>query len=144
MLPLRDYLTQRRQAIQSELKALRAELAEIDAAQRALAGDVGATTPSAHGKMTLKEMALQVLSANPKGLDALGILAAIKSEFGKTVQRESLSPQLSRLGQSGEVVREDGLWRIVTTGPGTPAESNDPLADVLGLDDSASPLKDLL
>jgi len=144
MLPLRDYLAQRRQAIQSEIKALRAELSEIDAAHRALAGEVNVAEPSSQGKKTLKEMALEVLSANPNGLDAVGILAAIKSEFGKTVQRESLSPQLSRLGQNGDVVREDGVWRIAHASLQSEPQVSDPLADVLDSGDRQRALEDLL
>lgn len=118
-LPLRDYLAQRRADIQAGIKAFRAELAEIDAAERALEDAVNAPArprkergQGGTGKKTLKELAVEVLWAHPEGLEASAILGEFAEKLGLTVRRESLSPQLSRLGQEGLLEREGLLWKI--------------------------------
>ena len=118
-IPLRDYLAQRRADIQANIKALRKELAELDAAESALAA-VGDAPPkrrqrgsSGTGKLTLKELALEALSEHTTGLEASAILAFIAEKHGIEVARESMSPQLSRLAQDGEIVRlEGGKWQL--------------------------------
>lgn len=118
-LPIREYLAQRRADIQAQIKSLRAELAEVDVAERALA--VAANEPAGakrdrgatgSGRKTLKEMAVDVLKDHPAGLEAAGILAEIEKRWGLTVRRESLSPQLSRLGQDETLVREGLIWKL--------------------------------
>ncbi len=124
-IPLREYLAQRRTEIQTDLKALRVELAELDAAERALP-DAGAGAQKRErgatgtGKKTLKELALDALYHYPAGADAQTILSWIKHKHGIEVARESMSPQLSRLGQDRIIKRDGLLWRLVD---GTRGES---------------------
>ena len=118
MLPLRAYLAERKSDIQGQIKALRAELAEIDAAERALSSaESSKLAPrergsSGTGRKTLKEMALEALAEYPEGAIALEILETIKAKFGADIARESLSPQLSRLGQDGVLTRSGMHWRL--------------------------------
>lgn len=123
-LPLRDYLTQRRSEVQAKIKALRTELAELDAAEKAL-GDPDQSTKHKRvrgtggtGKKTLKEMALDALKAKPEGADAQTILSWIKDVHGLEVARESMSPQLSRLGQEGIITRDGLTWHLKDFDPG--------------------------
>lgn len=115
-ITLREFMTARRAEIQSQIKALKEEMREIDAAFAALPqeGSVKATRErgsTGSGKKTLKELALEALRENPEGMEAVGIIKWIKDKYDLDVARESMSPQLSRLGQEG-VIKRDGLtWR---------------------------------
>lgn len=142
-VPIREYLAQRRADIQAQIKALRAELAEVDVAERALLSVNGEAMKGRRergtggsGKKTLKEMAVEVLQNYPDGLEAANILSEIEKKYGVTVQRESLSPQLSRLGQD-EVLKRDGLiWKLAqfdwTVHPGQPRKIETPDAATSG------------
>lgn len=152
MLPLRDYLSQRRTAVQAEIKALRAELAELDAAERALGGgneqSIRRRGTAGSGKKTLKEMAMDVLRLHPEGLDASGIRNEIKRLFEVDIVRESLSPQLSRLGQAGDVSRDGLTWKLAqhhSSAAAYGADTNEtPGASTPSVSDEEDPLKDLL
>jgi hypothetical protein len=117
MTTLREFMTARRSEIQSQIKALKAELQEIDAAFAALPQD-GQPKPqrergsSSTGKKTLKELALDALTENPDGLEALDIIKWIKEKHGIEVARESMSPQLSRLGHDNKINRVGLTWRL--------------------------------
>ena len=63
-------------------------------------------------KLTLKQLAVEVLFERPGGADALAILNSIKEKYGFDVARESMSPQLSRLGQDGVISRNGLIWKI--------------------------------
>jgi hypothetical protein len=134
MTTLREFMTSRRAEIQSQIKALKAELQDIDAAFAALPQD-GQSRPqrdrgsSGTGKKTLKELALEALGENPSGLEALEIIKWIKEKYGTEIARESMSPQLSRLGQE-EVVQRTGLtWRLTRLSPGLYTSENGALAN---------------
>jgi len=62
------------------------------------------------GESTFKEMILSVLKSQPSGANANEILLLIEREFGKKIQRSSLSPQLSRLMRDGGLKREGKNW----------------------------------
>lgn len=101
---LRTFLDERETAIKEQLKAFRAELAEIKVARQALDGvavEVQSTSSSAGP--TIKDMIRTVLERAPDGMTSALILEAIKQEFGRDVERTSLSPQLTRLKDAGEV-----------------------------------------
>jgi hypothetical protein len=126
MLPLREYLSNRRAEIQAQIKALRAELGDLDAAERGLAstssdGPKRERGASGTGRKTLKELAIEVLQQRPEGAEANTIIAEIKSKHGIEVARESMSPQLSRLGQEGVLTREGLIWRL----PGASASKDE-------------------
>ena len=120
MSKLRDFMATRRSEIDADIKALRSELRDIDAAEAALAEKDGTLRGGVHfgaglyrrrpdGKPTLKQMAISVLEGG-KSMDANSIRDAIIKEFDVEVPRESLSPQLSRLGSEGVLARHGLLW----------------------------------
>jgi len=108
---LRDFIAQREGEIKDQLKALKAELRELQVAKGALDGQVP-PPPAPSGGPTIKEMAKTVLSADvaKDGMTSHEILAAIKQEFDRDIDRTSLSPQLSRLKADDEVVLVGDNW----------------------------------
>jgi len=120
MITLRDFLANRRSEIQAQIKTLRAELREIEAASSALQDaqgegirpDVARTRRSGP---TLKEMAIAILTDHPDGLEANDVRDKIAERFDAQVKRESMSPQLSRLAKEG-VIRRGGhnKWLLKT------------------------------
>ncbi|MDI1343829.1 MAG: hypothetical protein PSV22_06995 [Pseudolabrys sp.] len=61
---------------------------------------------------SLKQMAYTVIHDAGKALTAAQILELIESEFGQRIERTSMSPQLSRLGQENFLKRNGNLWSI--------------------------------
>lgn len=139
MTTLRDFLAVRRSEIQTQIKALRSELREIEAASAALQENRENTAPSATAKNsrgsgpTLKEMAVAVLADHTDGLEANDVLDRIAERFGIQVKRESMSPQLSRLAKEG-IIRRGGhnkwlLKAITSTSAEESQEADDSEAD---------------
>lgn len=108
---LRDFIAKREGEIKDQLKALKAELRELQVAKGALEGQAP-PPPVASGGPTIKEMAKFVLSTGgaAEGMTSHEILAAIKAEFDREIDRTSLSPQLSRLKADGEVALAGEKW----------------------------------
>ena len=108
---LRDFIASRKSEIRDQLKALKIELKELLVAETALEGQDVAPTPASSGP-TIKDMARFVLGTNTAkdGLTSSEILAYIKTEFDREIDRTSLSPQLSRLKDAGEVALEGEKW----------------------------------
>jgi hypothetical protein len=108
---LRDFIAQREAQIRDQQKALKAELRDLQVAKTALElqRPPDATSPSNSGT-TIKEMAREVLSSQPNGLNSSGILDGIKKTFGREIERTSLSPQLSRLKEDGELALKGEVW----------------------------------
>ena len=108
---LRDFIAQRETEIRDQQKALKAELRELQLAKAALEGQP-TTPPSGPSGITatIKDMAREVLSGQPGGLNSSGILDAIKKRFGRDIERTSLSPQLSRLKDEGELILSGDVW----------------------------------
>lgn len=110
---LRAFLDERETSIKGQLKALRAELAEIKVARQALdVGSIEVTSATNSAGPTIKEMVRRVLESAPLGMTSNDILASIKAEFSKEIERTSLSPQLSRLKSEGEVVLVNDNWYL--------------------------------
>jgi hypothetical protein len=62
---------------------------------------------------TIKDMIRAVLNSDPStGRTALEILDAIRQQWQPSLQRWSLSPQLSRLKAEGLIVHKQGLYRL--------------------------------
>lgn len=61
---------------------------------------------------TIKEAVLQALAEAGHGLPATDILPRINALLGIQYPRTSLSPQLSRLKQSGELILEGNVWYV--------------------------------
>lgn len=118
MSKLRQFLAERKAEIDRQIKALRDERSEIVMAERALpqtdavAGVERQQRRAPDGGPTLKEMAVAVLADTPNGADANTIRIAISERFGREIARESMSPQLSRLGAAGILERNGRIWRV--------------------------------
>jgi hypothetical protein len=102
---LRDFIASREAEIREQLKALKAEQKELQVAKAALDGQEPAAASAQSSSPTIKEMALYVLrtEAAKEGMTSHQILAGIKQEFGRDIDRTSLSPQLSRLKTDEEI-----------------------------------------
>jgi hypothetical protein len=110
-------LRDQRDRLHREIEALQAELRRVSAAIEALsAQDLFDELSEAHRRRrmpgSLKQMAYTVLRERGQALSALDILQKIETEFGVRIERTSMSPQLSRLGQDEFLLREGNLWRI--------------------------------
>ena len=101
---LRDFISNREAEIREQLKALKAEQKELQVAKAALDGQEPSAAPKGAGQ-TIKDMARFVLNTEwaKDGRTAHEILAGIKEEFGREIDRTSLSPQLSRLKADDEI-----------------------------------------
>jgi hypothetical protein len=108
MTVLRQFLSRREAEILDQMKVLERELEEIRAAWGALELETG--SPRAKQSPTIKDMVRQILRGRPDGLRAKELLREIQDRFGVTIERTSLSPQLSRLRESGEITLENGRW----------------------------------
>lgn len=125
MATLRQFLADRRTAIHAEMKALRAELREIDAASAALPmADSGVSPPprASRAGPTLKELAVEILQRHSEGLEANDIREEMRLKYNVTVKRSSLSPQLSRLAKDGVIRREGHKWLLGSEQPLTFSE----------------------
>lgn len=131
MAKLQDFIAKRAQEIeelleplrrqdmelQAKIKTYERELSDLRNAAKAI-GIVNrlerplGVTRKASPPRTIKEAAVDVLRDYPKGLIALDILAKINERFSLSLVRTSLSPQLSRLRQDGELEYHEGIWRL--------------------------------
>jgi transposase len=105
---LRQFLSRREAEILEQMKVLERELAEIRAAWAALQAEGGVPPPKQ--SPTIKDMVRQILRGRPDGLRAKELLKEIQERFGVTIERTSLSPQLSRLRESEEITLENSRW----------------------------------
>ena len=102
--------------------ALRKELEEIEAAERGYrqsgVGSGDATLPFnlpvQFVRPTIKEGIIQLLEeVYPMGLTALEILDRLNRRWWRgELKRTSLSPQITRLKNSGGVIGERGTWKV--------------------------------
>lgn len=129
-LNLPTYLAQRREEIgvtkadllakvgqiQAELNELDRELAAIDVAEMRYSAPQSSGTKN---KATIKEMALEILRAEPQGLTTPELSRKIYALFGVEVGKPSLSPQLSRLKAAGRVryLDKSNRWLLRTDTP---------------------------
>jgi hypothetical protein len=110
-MTLRDFIASRKAEIRDQQRALKTELKELLLAEAALDPQSEVTSASTGlPPLTIKEMARQVLAGQPNGLNSSGILDAIKKMFDRDLERTSLSPQLSRLKEEGELVLNGDTW----------------------------------
>jgi hypothetical protein len=135
MTTLREFISNRRSAIRLQIDALKEELAELDAAERAISDcdrahqEQRRSPRPAKATPSIKAMALEVLENCTVGADTNEIARLIAERFGVEVPRPSLSPQLSRLKSEGQLEIENKVWRRQRhNGDGGPdaLESNEP------------------
>ena len=151
-MALRDYLAQRREEIEQQMKALRAELSEIKIAEAALGGAPlnktvvrSANGPAAIREGSIKDWVLKALMHFSIPMETEQIIDAVQRIGGPAVNRNSMTPQLSRLKGDKLITLEGRLWRLVppdlaqkdeAPGAGTPDapdEDADEFDDILGL-----------
>nr|WP_314529169.1 hypothetical protein [uncultured Brevundimonas sp.] len=125
--PLKALKAQKAQ-LESEIAALQGKLSRVTAAIEALtAGDLFDEMNEPHFKKrrqagTLKQMAFTVLYESKEAMTAQQVLQCIYEKFGQRIERTSMSPQLSRLGQDGVLLRMQNLWSI---NPNRPSGSDE-------------------
>jgi hypothetical protein len=109
MTTLRTFLDEREREIKDQIRLLKEELSEVRIARAALD-----PTPeySEEGDVTIKDMIRAVLKGESLGLAAAEILKKIEAQYGKRLERTSLSPQLSRLRGEEEVTLTAGRWYL--------------------------------
>lgn len=114
-----EIIARRKAELQSEIERLRAELRQVliaenavSAAAPSLAIDMGREPRSA----TIKDQVVKILADSPRGLTAMEIQARLAERFDRFVKRESLSPQLSRLGAEGVLHRDGKVWQLPMVG----------------------------
>lgn len=118
MTPAIQALKRRQGEIDREIASLQAERAKIARALEVLsASDLFEGDGSEPGLRrrpagSLKQMAYTVIHDAGKALTAAQILEKIELEFGQHIERTSMSPQLSRLGQERFLKRHGNLWSI--------------------------------
>lgn len=118
-MALSDYLAERRREIEAEIKALKAELAEIRIAEEALLGapskagaSVIARGPLAVREGSIKDWILKALTLGPIGMETDDVISTVRTIGGPEIPRSSMTPQLSRLKAVGVVELEGRLWRL--------------------------------
>ncbi|MFN4156514.1 MAG: hypothetical protein ACK4HF_17860 [Paracoccaceae bacterium] len=120
-LSLREFIERREVEIKELRAALFLELKELKAAKIAIDSaslkDKPSTTAESSvetNNMTIKEMALHVLHVHGGTGTAEDIVKWIKAEFGKVIERSSLSPQLSRLkaDERLDLDLSTGVWNL--------------------------------
>tara|TARA_R110000868_G_scaffold14669_12_gene68000 strand:+ start:4111 stop:4614 length:504 start_codon:yes stop_codon:yes gene_type:complete len=123
MKTLKEFIAARRSELLSEIAVLQAEIDQLDAAEKAALDVVGTVSEikperlvfrtqirERKPSLTIKEMILNILRDNTAGLQASEIIERIGVLYGKRIPRTSMSPQLSRLKNDGELVLEDSNW----------------------------------
>jgi hypothetical protein len=112
METMTKFMVRRKAEIGDEIERLRAELRQIAVAERIGAAEASARGQEPHARKpeTIKEQVVKILNDCPGGLDAREIQAHLKNRFARDVKRESLSPQLSRLGAEGVIRRDGKTW----------------------------------
>lgn len=141
-----EYIAASRARILKKRQRLDAELAELDNAEKLYRASGAAVTKSqeqpdnpwesglplpsvrhrerpegALADGTIKDRVVTLLGNTPDGLTSTQILNALRASGMPTLQRTSLSPQLSRLRHAGEVDLRNGVW--VKTGKAEPEDA---------------------
>ena len=116
-MALTDLLNQRRAEIAQQIKALKAELDEIQIAQDALAGGKQTRAPVGRSSGVVrfgsfKHWILQALQTVPDGLETDDVIRTVLSMGGPEISRSSMTPQLSRLKAATLVEQVGRRWRI--------------------------------
>lgn len=108
-----DQLAAQRRQLLDDLKMVDGQIAACRAYIRELdirAGDLP-DDRRLKGKVSIRDMILQVLADAGTALTVTELRKAIEDRFGRTVERPSISPILSRMRASGEIRQEgDARW----------------------------------
>lgn len=126
---LRDFIVARKAEIKLQLRALKQEWRELQAAESAIS-DSDSSHGNRTGDSTIKDMIIAVLAEPGTCAEARQIMDMIREKYGKEVQRTSISPQLSRLRKEGRLYMKNNLWCLADEAT-TP---NDETSSVAALD----------
>ncbi len=129
-ISLREFISRREAEIRELRSQLLAELRELKAAKTAIeSGDETAPFKSdARREPTIKEMIISVLTERRGQGTAEQMISWILEDFGRSVLRSSLSPQMSRLKQDGKLRDVGGVWMLTQLHP-TSGDSRGVLPD---------------
>lgn len=113
-----EILARRKEKLQAEVDRLQIELRQIAHCEAILAATPSAQSDHSreHRPATIKDQVVKILADSPRGLTALEIQARLSERFDRIVKRESLSPQLSRLGAEGVLKRDGKVWQLPMVG----------------------------
>ena len=131
---VRDYLAEREEELVAKLNFLRKEqepleneLADVRRARAALGPEpaplldvarrLGTGPPGSFEHWTLKQMVVRALQEHfQNGATAQQLLEFFRTAYGRDVQRESLSPQLSRLVDPDKLITRQGRLYFLAAG----------------------------
>lgn len=105
-------LDERYRAAKAEIEEIKRIRAAIKAASGEPERKVRKRSRSVADGPTFKDMIKAVLSEKGSGAEALEIIDLIKARYGKEIKRTSISPQLSRLKASGDLILDDKIWML--------------------------------
>jgi hypothetical protein len=105
MTSLREFIALRRSDLQHNLL-------ELDLAEQALGAPAAGPTRGNGARMTLAEMAIDVLGDHPEGADKRTIQDLIHQKHGVRPATNSLTTQLSRLKSQHVLSRDGRMWRV--------------------------------
>ncbi len=75
---------------------------------------------------TIKKMVVKLLQETwPQGYTARELLENIRVRWNAGLERTSLSPQLTRLKNDGEIINEHNVWKLNRDGQGDNEPSNE-------------------
>ena len=107
-----QFILRRKAEIDAEIERLKLERRQLVAAELVAAHEAAKRRDRSNQKKpeTIKEQVVKILSDTPSGMTAKEILTQLNSRFDRNLKRESLSPQLSRLGAEGSIERDGKIW----------------------------------
>ncbi len=132
MATMNDFL----QYVRKRRTALQRELSELEIAERIYRHSGVQMVPGQESlfapimpllvRRSIKRMVTDLLDEmHPHGLTALEILDQIRVRWNIDIKRTSLSPQLTRLKNDGEIYNDKGVWKRLkkTEAPAEPDAS---------------------
>lgn len=135
---LRDFIVSRKTEIKRQLRALKQEWRELQAAESAISTHESTDENQRKG-ITIKEMILGVLAEPNTCANAQEIISMIKRKYDVEIQRTSISPQLSRLRQEGRLyMKGNNFWCLAEQSEAQNKEASG--ADTLDASEEVNPL----
>lgn len=123
MRSLRQSLVEQLSALESKAEALREEIQYIDAfLKHAPVGEhvdeIAEPIRRIRPEMTMKALVLEALEQHfPQGANVGDLLRCFSDIYKRSdIARTSLSPQLTRLKEEGQIVLDGRTWRLVRNG----------------------------
>lgn len=111
-----NQLLKDRRLLQEELRAVEAAIAAYERALQLSLFPQDSNRSNRRRETTIKQDALNVLQKFPSGRSAREILVELNRTVRPELERETLSPQLSRLRRDGKLSYDNGIWSISNGG----------------------------